>query len=387
MPSEAAASLLDGVFRANPAYEPVLFDRLPHGEREALRGMRADPDFYGILRPRNGAALGIKTICRDTALLVLTLDRPGPLPGFVRDDPEAAAQVAAMVLDGVLELRHGGAWLCGPAAHDAVRGGAAPPAADAGDAVGRLSRAALRHAQALEIDDPLVLSARLYHFNRHPASPVWRRRLPHAEAVAAFLGASRVGGGWDAVQRTGSPWLAWVPRRRTDAAEPPAHKLYLSPRAEALPGVFLRAAEILGDAGAAALKVGADLPGILRPDKVVAHFHDAATLLDAAARLRDALGGCPAQGVPFTAGLTADGLLSRGVDPPREATVAWRDRESWRLWVTNRLAVALVRARQARPPGLEPWEFAVQRIQLEGVDPETWSPAGTGRSAAPGGTA
>jgi hypothetical protein len=91
--------------------------------------------------------------------------------------------------------------------------------------------------------------------------------------------------------------------------------------------------------------------------------------------LAEALTGFPAHGVPFTAAIDASGLVSWGVDPPRsEAIVAWQERESWRLWVTNRLAAALVSARNARSDGVEPWQFAIERLRLAGVDPDSWTP-------------
>jgi hypothetical protein len=81
--------------------------------------------------------------------------------------------------------------------------------------------------------------------------------------------------------------------------------------------------------------------------------------------------------VPFSCELgDRDGLLSWGVDPPRsEHTLEWQERESWRLWLTNRLALALVGAR-LDGGALEPWRYALARVELEGVDTATWAPLG-----------
>jgi hypothetical protein len=72
-------------------------------------------------------------------------------------------------------------------------------------------------------------------------------------------------------------------------------------------------------------------------------------------------------------------MVSWGADPTVERNVpAWLERQSWRLWVTNRLAVALAQAMQqhdqdpAATP--EPWKFAVDRLSLDGIDPATWTP-------------
>jgi hypothetical protein len=133
--------------------------------------------------------------------------------------------------------------------------------------------------------------------------------------------------------------------------------------------------EVLTDSRAHHFKVGCDAPGLLRPDKMVAYFSSFESLQDAARRIGAALAGCETQGVPFTAALQADGLLSWGIDPaPDKVTLSWQEHPSWRLWVTNRLAVALVAARGARNSGLEPWRFALERLRLENVDTDTWTP-------------
>jgi hypothetical protein len=71
-------------------------------------------------------------------------------------------------------------------------------------------------------------------------------------------------------------------------------------------------------------------------------------------------------------------LLSWGFDPPPDkGALAWRERESWRLWVTNRLAIALVSAKRRGAAGIEPWQFALERLRLENVDTDTWAPTGS----------
>jgi hypothetical protein len=88
------------------------------------------------------------------------------------------------------------------------------------------------------------------------------------------------------------------------------------------------------------------------------------------------LSGCPLHGVPFTAELAGGGLLSWGIDPPAEKqTVPWLERESWRLWVANRLASALLLAKTSTKADIQPWRFALERLRLEGVDTQTWAPS------------
>jgi hypothetical protein len=82
----------------------------------------------------------------------------------------------------------------------------------------------------------------------------------------------------------------------------------------------------------------------------------------------------PAQAVPFTAGIDDDGLLSWGVDPPRSELLSSWQGTSWRRWITDTLAVALVAARAGGAREL--LRFALQRITLDGVDVNSWTPDG-----------
>src|ERR1700710_2880108 len=114
--------LLGRPFRANPAYELVLWDRLEPAERASLERLREDPELYGVLRPRREEAvqrgLGLKAVDRETALLFLTLREPGTLPAYVREVLGAAAgrTIGRLVADGVLEIEREGAFVHGAAA-------------------------------------------------------------------------------------------------------------------------------------------------------------------------------------------------------------------------------------------------------------------------------
>lgn len=377
-----ASSLAARRFRAGSLFDLVVFDRLPREEQAPLAELRADPDFYGILRPREGSGRTVKVVGRDTALLWLTLTEPGALPFFVwREDPEAAAcAVMDLVLDGVLEMEHEGAFVCGSAA----LGIEAPePAMAPSGRLARLSLEALRYGETLALDDPNELAGRLYGFGRVPISPAWERRLPDAAAVLEFLGvvpgsdlARRLDADWERGAADTSPgWITWNPRaRRESAGRRAIHKLYLSPQPESLPQAFAALVNVLARRGARPFKVGDGAGGVTRPDKLVAYFTDVEDLQAAAEELTRRLEGVPAQGVPFSAEVGGDGLLSWGMDPPAgERALAWQEPESWRLWLVRRLAASLVAARQD-DGGLAPWRFAVERMRREGVDVDRWTP-------------
>jgi hypothetical protein len=372
-------------FRANPLFELVLFDRLSPEERQTLAELRKDPDFYGILRPREASpVLGVKAVDRETALLFLTLREPGPLPSYVREALGEAAlrTVARFVADGVLEVEQDGDFVSGAAALALFGERRAEGAGGDGGRLAELSLAALRYGEDLALDDPLALSFRLYGYNRRPLTPRWRRLLPDGDAVLAWLGLGPGGArrqtldrGWERLGGSDSSrpyWLSWRARGPSEglSGSGATWKLYVSPAAEALPESFGDVLDALAAARAPQFKVGSDAQGVLRADKIVAYFPSFERLAAAADAIASRLAGLPAQGVPFTSEIGGGGLLSWGVDPPREETVLAA--ESWRLWLTHRLARALLSARAAGEG--EPWRFALERVRLEGVDTDTWTP-------------
>ncbi|RJL33415.1 hypothetical protein [Bailinhaonella thermotolerans] len=360
-------------FRAGAHYELVAAEHLPPAQRELLAGT---PEAYGVLRPVRDPGLGTKAVCRNTARLFRALAEPGPLPPEVAEglggDGERA--IAELVLDGVLEIGAGGGFVSGPDACDRLF--PRVPAAEWGR-LARLSAEALRYGQRLDLGDVPRLAARIYFANRIPASPARLAALPDEAAVARLLGLGNGGADRRAPDRRwaetrmpppyGEAWRSW--RRRDVTAERPATtcKLYVSPAPEALGEAFGETAAVLAEAGARAFKVGRDVYGLLRPDKLVAYFDRPEPLREAAETLGERLAGCPAHGVPFSAELAGGGLLSWGVDPPRGP-----ERESWRMWVCTRLAAALIAARGSRT--VEPWRFALDRLRCEGVDTDTWIP-------------
>ncbi|MFP5284915.1 MAG: hypothetical protein ACLGI9_04180, partial [Thermoanaerobaculia bacterium] len=322
-----------------------------------------------------------KSVDRETALLFLTLREPGPLPSYVTAmlGDGALRVVARLVADAILEVEEEGRFLSGAAALGLFGERRAP---GAGGRLADLSLAALRYAQDLAEDDPLALSFRLYGYNRRPLTPDWKRLLPKGENVLAWLGIGRGGRhrrlldrSWERTGGSAEWWLSWRSRKEGDLSDVAGigatWKLYVSPAPEALPESFGDILEALAAGRAAQFKVGADALGILRADKIVAYFPSFERLATAAEALESRLSGIPAQGVPFTSEIGGAGLLSWGVDPPREES-SFGSGESWRLWLTHRLSRALLSARSAAEP--EPWRFALERVRLEGVDTDTWTP-------------
>lgn len=371
------------LFRAGSSFALVAHRRLPPDQRQALQEMAEAPDHYGLLVPRRSPELGVLAVDRDLARLLrqartprtaaeLRAGRPGPTD----------TELARLLLDGVLEVARGDGFVGGPACHRLLLEHEPPEPVAAGP-LSALSVAALRWAQVSTIDDPTALSGWLYAYHRVPASPEWLRRLgrPGERDRALRLEPGGAVAGVLARRFAREERPSWTSWRALDGARPPGddeptYKLYVSPLPGALAEALSELAPLLVDSGVPAFKLGAELGGLLRPDKLVVYCTSQAQLRGLAGAAAAALSGCPAHGVPFTAGLSPDGLLSWGVDPPRSSCLpGWRGAESWRLWVTDRLARALLRARSLGCGNLEPWRYALLRLGLEGVDTADWLPA------------
>ena len=372
-------------FRAGEAYELVVFDRLGTEERALVAELQADPGFYGLLRPRNGSGRTLRAVDRATALLFLTLQAPGQLPFFVWQDGAEPARrsITQLVLDGVLELEDAGRFVSGSSALDLL---APRLEATHNGRISALAHAALRYAQQLQLEDPLALSGALYNFGREPVTAAWDRRTPDREHALQVLGAGpgsslrkRLETRWHWPESPESPaWIPWGQRNPRRVARGPIHKLYVSPAANDLPATFGIVVDVLDRLGGPDFKVGANAAGWLRPDKLVVYFSDLEALLQAATDLTTALAGVPPHGVPFTAEIAGDGLLSWGIDPPLEAhALPWEAQLSWRLWIVRRLASALIAAQASPADKVEPWQFALERLRCEGLDVDEWTPSAT----------
>lgn len=372
-------------FRSSPYVQLKMLDELAVEQRAPFLELQSDPEFYGLFVPRPPLTMNLKSVARQTAELFRMLATPSQLDEALLADSEWAGDVIDLVLDGILEVESSDGFVSGADALALVSApGVSEPggAIDAGGAVARLSRQALLYAEDLETNDPRTLTMALYLYNRIPASPFWKARFAGREEVLAHVGA---GNGtlrallereWVFSSVTG--WLSWSLKtagpRSGDAV---TYKLYVSPRPERIREAFEIVVRVLSASGGVHFKLGDSVGGLLRPDKLMLYFTTHGALLETASVLRRELAGCDAHGVPFTAGLDDSGLLSWGIDPPEnDRALRWLQRQSWRLWVVERLAAALSIAKNARSAAaVEPWRFALERARRQGIDVETWTPS------------
>lgn len=360
------------ILRASPRFELRRLDQLTPEQRAPFAELERDDSFYGLLVPRPPFEANVKSIAADGAALFRSLASPATMP--VDDD------VIDLILDGVLEVAHGDDFHWGAGAIPHV--GVTLRSFAQVNAVERLSLEALRHAADLETGDSSTLATALYLYNRIPLSRFWRSRFVDGPAILGQLGADRgalaalLDSHW--ISGNSQGWLTWRPRvahlRDRNAA---MFKLYVSARPESLRDAFEAVVRVLAERGGADFKIGDSAYGLLRPDKLVLYLGSRQEVDDVAAALAGRLAGCAAHGVPFTAGIDDDGLLSWGVDPPEsERALSWMGRESWRLWLATKLGNALALARISAPEvdREAACAFALERVRRYGVDVERWTP-------------
>ncbi len=356
----------DRALRANPSYRLVPLAALPQTARRSLA--RAGIDLPAHTALLTGEGRPDKLVDAAGAELFAALREPGAAP------PGAAA----LVLDGVLELETDAGFRSGPLAYDATAGEETDPPRRA--RLPQLAHDALAYAERLRLTDVPQLTARLYFFNRVPLAPRWRRAYPDASSVAKLLDSPALRRDWSTTsdRRAQPEWLSWVRRDDPLRARPDllTHKLYVSPAVDELPAVLPQLAALLSSSGARRFKAGPDALGLLRPDKLVVYAAGAEELDRVARTLATALDGVAPHGVPFSADLHGDGLLSWGGDPPPAAAPAGGAVESWRLSVSRRLAEQLAAAQRVPLVRTRPREFALARLSLDGVDVRTFAPAG-----------
>jgi hypothetical protein len=346
-------SISKGCFQVNPDYELL---PIPSPSSELTQSF-AGTNTKIVIRSQSSGAT--KLACSATTSLLMLLQKGESIAGVFDQSKSLETILARLVLDKVLLILWNDQFVGGPSAWPALF---VDEHLEANDST--LSTAALRYAQALRLKDSLQLSRRLYTYNCVPITHFWRNRFSNCETIIQFLGASPVEK--TLIQNRG--WLAWQAKNWQWQANKPLYKLYLSPQMIALQECWQMALPIFAESKAVGLKIGADAYGLLRPDKIVAHFESQEALLATADELEKVLVGFPSQGVPFTALLgNSGGLLSWGVDLPSMS------QGSWRSWLTDNLATAMIAASEVNLP-VEPWQYARERLGLEGINTKDWTP-------------
>jgi hypothetical protein len=343
--------------------------QIPRIARSLLRTLRSHSDFAGALIPTGQRTAEVTALNRDAARVWTAFARPAsPASRFPSADARLDPPIAGLVLDGLLELDAGEEFISGIAAFPYLFENT--PRAVVPLRLGRLAVRALRHAAHLSNSHAPVIAGHLYRFHALPLDPSSRHSFRSLD-----LSGIAAPSGWKAYPaRASDAWTYWTregAREKEDTTRA-TYKLYVSPapsHVQETLRITLRAATL---GTATVLKTGRGPAGALRPDKMVVYFERHEHMKEAARELTGLLAGTPTHGVPFSATITDDGLLSWGVDPP--ARGEWlADRESWRQSVTRTLARSLAIAGRCTAQPIEPWQFAVARLSVDGTPLEALS--------------
>ncbi len=213
---------------------------------------------------------------------------------------------------------------------------------------------------------PEQLAALLYRAGGTAVGPREDPRRARALVDRAERCTPQVARALEPYARTRSPhWNGWTAPGTDTATQ--VHKVYVSPTVAclrgALPLVFATAVTV----DVPSWKVGADAPGLHRPDKIVLYLPSADRADAVAGLLARVLAGLGAQGVPFTGQVGASPMVSRGRDDGSD---------SWRARVCRAVAVSLVDRRVGLGPDASPELVADAALAaLAGdYDVRTWHP-------------
>ena len=336
------------------------FDKLSSADQQSALANGLDPTAYGVFIPTKGSTLNIRAACAESALLFLSLRPPARIPQYLRAQSPSGwiDEVKKLLLDEIIEVRIGNAYVCGSALLTSNETPAVSGKRDNGNLLSSLSAQAILYAGKLDISDPRTLSGRLYCYNRSPFCFDIHHRLCDRDKVTAFLGLDELENKlllnthWK--RQWQSPFFGgWLNFYSTTSSKPKRSKdkwtckLYISAHWQHLPEVLLRfLSNTKSRICASGFKVPCDIFGLLRPDNFVIYVKSKEALHELSDSLAPALEGTPVQGVPFSSPLTRNGLLSWGADPPKVSTYNIAG-ESWRYWLTNRLASDLIRAKNS----------------------------------------
>jgi len=232
-----------------------------------------------------------------------------------------------------------------------------------------LSAAGLRYAVRLRPLPVSELTRRIYAYHTLPLSLRIHAQLPTWLHVQDWIGFGR-SLSWPrklhrSFVQSADPAGYWTHWRRPTAVGALAHKLYISPRPDAVPQLFPRLVETFEALDVQAFKIGASSRVLLRPDKLVAYFASRDHLRAVADELAPMVTCLPPHGVPFTAPLCSSSALSWGYDPGIGGS-------SWRLWIAHVLALGISGAPAG--PADQVLQHVRSAIVLAGIDPDCWEP-------------
>jgi hypothetical protein len=377
--------LRDETFCANIRYRLIELSQLSKEDLQVLGNLLNNEDVFGIFKSLDLVSVS-KVAYKDVALLFFALQNAGELPHFIKNifDDDINTTIAHLVMDGILLINWNNKFVFGSEAQPALFKEANDYSQNPSSFLSDLSYQAIRYALQLNGLDTRSICTRLYGYNILPVFPQRYSTINTVEEVKFFLKVvptspleRLLNKEWSHSKPTEQfNWLSWHRlHKRTEYSQNKInYKIYLSPFFDEMPEVFEKVILILSKTNAFSFKTGASRYGLLRSDKFVIYFHTYSDLEHASILLQQALNGYSAQGVPFTSQLDKNGLLSWGVDPPRENVLINIEGGSWRAQVAEKIAIAISQANVGNISKHASFDFVLNKISLQGIDPLSWTP-------------
>jgi hypothetical protein len=375
-------------FRTGKQYILVEANQIYQSGQNALVDILEDEDIFGIFVPTNPNSNSAHKIAyKEIALLFYFLQTAGRLPLFIQRnyDDEINRILAKLVLDGILEIEWQGEFVSGVLAQEALYEQVSKINTEYSHII-NISTKAINYGLNLQDIDTRSLATKVYCYNTLPVNETAFINLKDSLTIEKFLGIDnnfqrkRLKGWTKQVPSDKFSWLSWFingSESKANYVENSTYKIYISPTIESMPLAFLSFLEVLPQTKAFSFKVGAERQGLLRPDKWIVYFQNQKDLMDAAQLFKPAFANFPVQGVPFTAPLDTKGILSWGIDPPRKEVLENIEGGSWRANVSDKIAIAIGQAKEAKMENAEAFNFVMNKLFLDNIDSSTWTPIQT----------
>lgn len=381
--------ILNEQFRTSPLYTLREWNVLSHREKELISGLHDEENVYGVFSPTAAESqLSTKVAYHELALVYLHLSHSSLLPRYLTALHEDSLNkaIVQLVLDQVLEISWQQKFVSGVHATEALFGKSLYTGHHAPDFISILSKQGIEYVLRLDTIEMRVIANRLYTYNTMSWDSSLKRDFSENTDIRDFVFSNSPGSlnsilnkEWHLINDPAKDyWLGWNHRHFADAsyaqADRSIYKLYISPVIHDLPKVMNIALPLLTSSEAFSFKIGNSIQGLLRPDKMVAYFDNKSLLMQAATELKNKLRGCKVQGVPFTAQIDDEGILSWGVDPPGSEVLEAIEGGSWRCKVTDQVALAVIQSKTEKLDHNEAIDFIGSRLFVAGINPNDWMP-------------
>lgn len=351
----------------NSDYRILAFEQLNKGQRERYSGLRKR-GMYGLLMPVVPGGMLPKPI--DSALNHFIRAREN---GVRYGEPMSSSflnAVRALIVEGALGVRSEGSFATGLSILNDFGG--------LKEWVGVMDATAeeqIAAAIATNVTDVSTLSEMLYRSLPSQVESV-KNRKEIIEAVQQKT-TDTFSVIFKQIESSPAPdWTIYTSRDDSESLDTAgAYKLYICPETEVLTEIISQISEVLASSGASFIKVVNAVSGLNRPDKIVAYFDYRHELAHCAMALNRCIGNFPGRALPFSCSLTPDGLLSWAVNPfPAVALFYSVSPGSWRKFVCDRIASAIVIGKRDSNRSLELPQYVSQYLHEIGISPDCWLP-------------